>query len=516
MASKLDLTVSRIPDGAYMAVLDKADGTRVTRENITFSASKATVSFTSVNAGETIKGYIDDGQNIVTRAAYLEGVTMADTLSGYDNIIGVGDSITQGEFSLCKMIATPYRGVEFSSAAVYGTTLATILSTISTFSALAKTGKKNLFIVRAGMNDVNTLMSANGLQDGASGTVLSYSDLTQLQIDTAKQQYRDIVAALAPHGDVALATLTWADAKGQLLPLPDKGASKHSGSWNDNLLNAMCQELTPSFYNSTTNRPTFDYYTATINASSTIDADNLHFYDDFKYPSTTIGSAGEEGTWTVRKVMLDELKRIQTIPLTPYDSSLFKDRVLINFGNASSYADKVPYSDYTNNFTAASGVTNADLRSFVDANSATSGYSITSTSSHSPTFRSNMTHDAMSWDEGVASPRIAASCMSVQKSRTLSFEVNAVGSGVMTFICRFESLGVAGNYVTAVTVTDDNGATVHTVDNADVTDTASGAINAMKTANYDATNTGKVVVSLEAVGTSTHGGICGINFDINK
>ncbi len=94
MASKLDLTVSRIPDGVYMAVLDKADGTRVTRESIAFSASKATVNFASVNVGETIKGYIDDGQNIVTRAAYIEATTTPGaavntyvlSLSGTDKI----------------------------------------------------------------------------------------------------------------------------------------------------------------------------------------------------------------------------------------------------------------------------------------------------------------------------------------------------------------------------------------------------------------------------------------------
>ncbi len=96
MASKLDLTVSRIPDGIYMAVLDKADGTRVTRENVTFSAGKTTVNFASVNVGETIKGYIDDGQSIVTRAAYLEGVSVAVPKTLYV-ITQMGQSLSIGD-----------------------------------------------------------------------------------------------------------------------------------------------------------------------------------------------------------------------------------------------------------------------------------------------------------------------------------------------------------------------------------------------------------------------------------
>ncbi len=518
MSSTIDITVSGIPDGARNVVLNKADGTPVINESATFTGEKATINLPATAAGEKLKGYAHDGLATILRATYLEGITegVVATLDKYDNIIGVGDSIMQGEFKLTDMLETPYRGISFTSAAVYGTTLEVILDTISSFTDLAIAGKRNLFVVRAGINDVNTYMSAGGLQDGSAGDVLSYSDLTQGQKDTAEQQYRDIVAALSLHGDVALASLTWADAKGVLLPLADKGASKHTGSWNDNLLNPLCQELTPDFYDAATGRPRLDYYTATINAPSSIDDDNLHFYDDYKYPSTSFNSPGKEGTWTVRKVMLDELERIGTLPSVSYDSNTFKDRVLVNFGNAGSFADKVPFSEYTNNFTAAQGSTSADLRSENNATASSTGYSISSTSSHNPTFRSNLTHHLMQWHEGVASGRIANSCMSVQKSRTLDFEVNGVEAGELSFLCRFEAEGVVGDYVTAVTITDDNGTVTHTIDNADVENTSTGAVDAMKTVPYDATNAGKVVFSLEAVGASTHGGICGVNFNINK
>ncbi len=85
MSSFLNLEINRIPDGAYMVVLDKADGTRITRESVTFAAYKAKVQLPTTPVGEVVKGYLDDGQLIVLRAAYIESTSTKDFNGIYGN-----------------------------------------------------------------------------------------------------------------------------------------------------------------------------------------------------------------------------------------------------------------------------------------------------------------------------------------------------------------------------------------------------------------------------------------------
>ncbi len=76
MASTLNLNVPTIPDGTYMVVLDAVDGTRLTRESVTFSGGTATVVLASASVGDVVKGYVDDMLTVSVDAAYLEGTTV--------------------------------------------------------------------------------------------------------------------------------------------------------------------------------------------------------------------------------------------------------------------------------------------------------------------------------------------------------------------------------------------------------------------------------------------------------
>ena len=72
--SSLSLTITGIPDGSYITVLDQEDGTRIQRQSETYSSESLVVSL-PVAAGTRVKGYVDDGSDPSTNGAYIEGVT---------------------------------------------------------------------------------------------------------------------------------------------------------------------------------------------------------------------------------------------------------------------------------------------------------------------------------------------------------------------------------------------------------------------------------------------------------
>lgn len=74
VSSDLVLSISGIPDGTYMTVLDLVDGTRVQRQNETYASESVTINL-PLAAGTTIKGYVDDNTNPSTNGAYIEGIT---------------------------------------------------------------------------------------------------------------------------------------------------------------------------------------------------------------------------------------------------------------------------------------------------------------------------------------------------------------------------------------------------------------------------------------------------------
>ena len=75
ISSTLNLTIIGIPDGSFMTVLDKADGTRIQRQNETYSSEAVSILLT-VPLGSTVKGYVDDASNPSVNGAYIEGVTV--------------------------------------------------------------------------------------------------------------------------------------------------------------------------------------------------------------------------------------------------------------------------------------------------------------------------------------------------------------------------------------------------------------------------------------------------------
>lgn len=75
ISSTLNLTVTGIPDGSFMTVLDDEAGVRLQRQSETYTSESLSV-LLSVAAGTRIKGYVDDAANPSTDGAYLEGVTV--------------------------------------------------------------------------------------------------------------------------------------------------------------------------------------------------------------------------------------------------------------------------------------------------------------------------------------------------------------------------------------------------------------------------------------------------------
>ncbi len=74
-STTLNLSITGIPDGSFMTVLDLADGTRIQRQNEVYSAGSASI-LLLVPAGATIKGYVDDALDPSSNGAYIEGVTV--------------------------------------------------------------------------------------------------------------------------------------------------------------------------------------------------------------------------------------------------------------------------------------------------------------------------------------------------------------------------------------------------------------------------------------------------------
>lgn len=75
VTSTLNLAITGIPDGSFMTVLDDGDGTRIQRQNETYTSEAASITV-GVIPGTTVKGYVDDATNPSSNAAYIEGITV--------------------------------------------------------------------------------------------------------------------------------------------------------------------------------------------------------------------------------------------------------------------------------------------------------------------------------------------------------------------------------------------------------------------------------------------------------
>lgn len=426
----------------------------------------------------------------------------------YDTVVGIGDSITQGEYDLAGgMYDRPFRGVKFDTAAVYGTTLENILANINDPIALAS--GRTLFVVRAGINDVNTLMSGGGVTDGAGGTVTGWNDLTQAQRDTAEEQYRDIIAALTPHGDVALATVTYVDAKGQLSGLPDQGRSLHAGSWNTNLVAPLCQELTPDWYDTATSRPKLDYYEKVLEDITVLDNDNLHFYDDRVWPTPAGGYPAGFGSYTVRKYTQDVLGAEGAIPATPYDSTQFSNRILVNLGQGVHLPGRPAFNRYTNScdIRAGAGPFN-NLQSYNGAT--TVGMSVSMLNSGAAT--GHLATLGMNFEEGVQDKNIISSGVNCADSAALELTLTGLSRGVISVI-GLQALTYDATRTTTFTFIDDAGTTAYTREST-IDSTAVDVSALVAEHTFDCRASGTLRIQVRQGAGSSRAAINGIQIDM--
>ncbi len=74
-SSTANLSITGIPDGSFMTVLDDENGNRLFRGNLTYTSTNASQALVT-NAGVRYKGYVDDVSNPSANGAYIEGVTV--------------------------------------------------------------------------------------------------------------------------------------------------------------------------------------------------------------------------------------------------------------------------------------------------------------------------------------------------------------------------------------------------------------------------------------------------------
>ncbi len=384
-------------------------------------------------------------------------IEAGELLKTYDTVVGVGDSITAGEYDLSGgQYDNPYRGINFRTGAQYGTTLFQMIENVTDFTSQAE--GRTLFIVRAGINDCNTYLSAGGVGDGDAGSVLAWGDLSVSDQELTISRYRQLISLLKDAGDVALGTITYCDAKGQLLPLPDKGRDLHSGSWNDNTTVPLCQELTPEWFNSETGRPILDYYQVTYDDPTSLDDDNLHFYNDrtFVVPEG-LGYTDGPGSYTIREETLKKLGENTSMPSTPFDSERYSNRILVNIGRGNGLIGRPSFQRWANscsvssaqevypNLNSYNGTTSVSLRADFDGNGSV---------------RDNLFTTDQVWSEGAADTNCCSSGL-YTGTKTLTHEFTGVTKGTVSMVGVFSSSGNGGTYDptirTVFEVEDDSG-----------------------------------------------------------
>ena len=468
MSNVVNITMENVPaglDSMYARVEEDAitEGVRNVLYSGVTPVSGNSIQIDIGTAGNVGDGVIFSADNYTSGGAAFKAISgyglieAGELLKTYDTVVGVGDSIAQGEYDLAgSQYDTPFRGVNFRTGAVYGTTIQQMIDNITDFTSQAE--GNTLFIVRAGINDCNTYLSAGGVGDGASGAVLAWDDMNQTQKDSTITAYRELISLLEQVGDVALGTITYCDAKGQLLPLPDKGRDLHSGSWNDNTTVPLCQELTPDWFDTATGRPIFDYYKVSYDSPEILDDDNLHFYNDRTYLAPAeLGYTDGPGSYTIRKHTIDGVGNFTQMSSTPFDNGLFSNRILINVGRGNGLIGRPSYQRWANNLelsganevypnlSSYNGTTNVQLA----ANFSSNGGAV-----------ANISTTGQVWSEGAGDTNNCSSGLYTGSS-TLTHEISGLSKGVVSLVGIFSSSGAGGTYDptarTVFEIEDDNG-----------------------------------------------------------
>lgn len=452
-------------------------------------------------------------------SSFLKGSSpIGSKLLEYETIIGVGDSITNGLFDLDNgQFDQEFRGVNFVSASTPGTTLQFMIDNVQNFTNL--TSGKTLFIIMAGINDCNTYLSGGGVGDGASGSVTSWDDMTVVEQNSVLSNYRELHSLLSAHGDVAISAITWCDAKGQLLPLPDKGRDLHTGSWNDNSTIPLCKELTPVWFDKETNRPVIDFYTLTINNTDIIDDDNLHFYSDYVYSTTEVGYPNAQGSYTLRDYLVNAVASNTTLPSKPYDESTYEDRVIFNIGRGSSLRGRPSFQRYANNLEASTNnETYLNVKSY---NSETSPYGLSVNFTSNGSLRSNLFTSQQPWSEGVDERNIASGGISARDSHNHVYTVTGLGGkkGKLNVLGLYVAEGAGSvhdpNQETIFRITDDSGD-----HNIKVPSSIDGITvnlaDCIGTFDFDCTLIGELIIKVLSGPNTNYGVMSGFHIDIAK
>ena len=355
--------------------------------------------------------------------SYLSTIMMngVSAFGGYDTVVGVGASLTDGVFELTPQFETPFRGVTFVSASVPGTTLQNILDNIETFKALA-TGR-TLFVCHMGGNDCTNYLSAGGIVDDPGGTVLGWSDMTTEQHTLVASLYNQIIDELGAVGDVALASLTFRDYKGIVTSSPDPDAIG-AGSWNTGVLNGLIQTRTPNWWDDTTGKPILDFYSVSRSNPAVLSADNVHQYADVTYTAIGGGYSDGPGSYSLREYMTSALGDNGVMPSTPFDNSIYHNRILINIGTQAGVEGRPALQRYAENvfFADASPSPIIGLSSYDDSRLAAS-VDLSFNFSHQPPGRVNLGTAGQPWSEGVDDTNIASGVVYTTGSRTQIYTI---------------------------------------------------------------------------------------------
>ncbi|AXC34477.1 hypothetical protein [Vibrio phage YC] len=461
-----------------------------------------------------------EGVSVVTFSENSGGsvVVPPSVVAQYDTIVGVGASIQNGVYELANgMFDEPYYGTTFTSASTPGTTLQYMIDNVSNFTSLVS--GRTLFIVSAGGNDCNAVMSPGGVgdDDAGTGSILSWDELAQVHKDEAEARYRELIGLLQATGaDVALSTFTYRDAKGLLSVMPDKGRNTHAGQWIDNLIVPLCRELTPDWFDFNTNRPKFDSYSFVINDPSMLDDDNLHFYDDAVFDNEGVaGYPIPQGSHRLRQYMLSRVQELTEFSMAPYDEDLYSDRILFNIGsNLDGVRGRKSYMPWANNlFCSSANEVYSTIKSY---NSDDVGITFTVDFSSNGFGRNNLNGALEEWIEGCGDRNIVASGRAANNSHTHIYRLTGMlGKKGKISLIGVYSFGTADPAaLNEFRITDDNGENAITSEQIVPSNTSVKPY--IVEYDFDCTNSDELTIQTGPAGTATYGILSGFHMDILK
>jgi len=434
---------------------------------------------------------------------WLSAIGGAPVIEKYDTIVGVGASITNGVFQLTDQFKIPFRGTKFKSVAVPGASLADIIAQIDDIKALAE--GVTLYAMHAGGNNC-TFLLADG---GPGGTVGAWGpDTTQGEKDSVEAEYRQLVSLLEPTGDVAIGSLTFRDYQDSVANAPDPDAIS-SGSMNDGLIVPLCQELTPKFFIG--GRPVLDFYSFGRADPSILDADNVHMYTDYLYDPVNVNVARGPGTSTMRLYLIKQLESIGAIYPTPFDNSIYKNRIAINVGAADALDAKPSLQTWGNNLTVTPSM-DSTFSLLSHANPTSPGAQSVRIVSGPLFARTNLDTSAIEWDEGIQDPNLLSN--SVGSNNLISFTLSDVARSGRVYVAGLHTVGSINTGRRAeITVIDKNGSHVSEIENTSIDITVADYVTSQ---DYELNAGQDLIIEVRNAPGAAYGYVGGVVIDEHK